>query len=279
MTTINKIFRIGLALTIIGIILKQFFDTREIISQQTSLKIVPLDINNPIVKTDVKNNISPIDAQELQTQIAPVSIKTKMVILREADEVQDLGNGRKMWSFSSPNPWNKIVYDPSNEYPWAFYLKTKIPSLNSYEAWKNIIPNIDLVKNGSIVIPSKDEASALAIANLMVINFSGDMSFDDILKKNLIQISISKAKSHGVVQNKLREQLNTSKKSSKPVESMCNSNSKQGREPMQTFTTDKPKSNIDFTASGFSDTFEHFNEEKISMDGIQAFENNDLVKF
>ena len=43
---------------------------------------------------------------------------------------------------------------------------------------------------------------------------------------------------------------------------MCNSNSKQGREPMQTFTTDKPKSNIDFTASGFSDTFEHFNEEK-----------------
>jgi hypothetical protein len=279
MSTINKIFRIGLALTIIGIILKQFFDTREIIIQETNSKIIPLDINNPIIKTNVKNNITPVDAQELQSQIAPVSIKTNMPILREADDMKDFGNGRKMWLFSSPNPWNKIVYDPSNEYPWAFYLKTKIPSLNSYDAWKNIIPNIDLVKNSSIIIPSKDEASALAIANLMVINFSGDMSLDDILKKNLIQISISKAKSHLVVQNKLREQLNSSKKTIKPVENMCNTNKTHNRAPTQNFTTDKPKSNIDFTASGFSDTFEHFNDEKITMDGIQAFENNDLVKF
>ena len=99
---------------------------------------------------------------------------------------------------------------------------------------------------------------------------------DDILKKNLIQISISKAKSHGVVQNKLREQLKSSKKS---VETMCNSNQHNKREQMQNFTSEQPKTNVDFTASGFSDTFQHFNEEKISMDGIQAFENNDLVKF
>ena len=296
MSAINKIFRIGLALIIIGIILKQFFDTREIITQHSSLKYTsntpdknsvptPLDINNPIITSNVNPAGPQIDAQELQQQIAPVSIKANMAILREADDMQDYGNGRKLWSFSSPNPWNVITFNAQNEYPWQFHLKTKIPSLNSYEAWKNIIPNIDFNKNGSIIIPSKDEASALAIANLMVINFSGDMSLEDILKKNLIQISVGKAKAHVVVQNKLREQISSSRKTPKPVENMCNSDKqpRQIRAPTQNFTSERPKTNIDFTASGFSDTFEHFDsnngDNKITMDGIQAFENNDLVKF
>jgi hypothetical protein len=265
MSAINKFFRIGLVLIIIGIILKQFFDTKENIS---NLKIIPF------VKTNVENNIS--NAQELQQQIAPVSIKANMPILKEADNMQDLGNDKKLWSFSSPNPWVSISFDPREEYPWGFYLKTKVPSLNSYEAWKNIIPNISLTKNGLIIIPSKDEASALAIANLIVINFSGDMSLEDILKKNLIQISVGKAKAHTVVQNKLREQLKSSKKL---VENMCNINKLSNREQMQNFTSEQPKTNVDFTASGFSDTFQHFNEEKTNIDGIQAFENNDLVKF
>lgn len=273
MSAINKFFRIGLVLIIIGIILKQFFDTRENIVKS---KIIPLNINNPIIHTNLENNISPINAQELQKQIAPVSIKTNMPILKAANEVKDLGNGKKEWSFYSPNPWVSVSFDPYEEYPWGFSFKTSVQSLNSYEAWKNIIPNISLTKNGLIIIPSKDEASALAIANLIAINFSGDMTLEDILKKNLIQISVSKAKSHTVVQNKLREQLKSSKKS---VESMCNINKVSNREHMQNFTSEQSKSNIDFTASGFSDTFQHFNEEKINIDGIQAFENNDLVKF
>lgn len=266
MSAINKFFRIGLVLIIIGIILKQFFDTREYITK----------LNIHAIQTNIENNSPPIDAQELQKQIAPVSIKANMPILGDADDTQDLGNGKKLWSFSSPNPWVSISLDPREEYPWGFYLRTKVPSLNSFEAWKNIIPNISLTKNGLIIIPSKDEASALAIANLIVINFSGDMSLEDILKKNLIQISVGKAKSHKVVQNKLREQLRSSKKS---VESMCNINKLNNREQMQNFTSEQPKTNIDFTASGFSDTFQHFNEEKANIDGIQAFENNDLVKF
>jgi hypothetical protein len=228
MSSINNFFRIGLVLIIIGIILKQFFDTREHIMQSNT---IPLNI--PIVKTNVENNISPTNAQELQKQIAPVSIKADMPILREADNIQDLGDGKKLWSFSFPNPWVNISFDPREEYPWGFYLKTKVPSLNSYEAWKNIIPNISLTKNGLIIIPSKDEASALAIANLMVINFSGDMTLEDILKKNLIQISVSKAKSHTLVQNKLREQLKSSKKQ---VESMCNINNEK-----EHFTSEKKK--------------------------------------
>jgi hypothetical protein len=50
--------------------------------------------------------------------------------------------------------------------------------------WK-IIPNINFdPRAGELIIPSKDEPSALALANLILINFSGQMSLQNILEKN-----------------------------------------------------------------------------------------------
>jgi hypothetical protein len=106
------------------------------------------------------------------------------------------------------NPWTRVLYNPNDDYPYYFYIKIKIPSLNDYESWKQIIPNLNFdPRTGELIIPSKDEPSALALANLIVVNFTGQLSLDNILEKNLIQISVTKAKSHEVVQNKLREQI------------------------------------------------------------------------
>ena len=106
------------------------------------------------------------------------------------------------------NPWSRVLYNPNDDYPYYFYIKIKIPSLNDYESWKQIIPNLNFdPRTGELIIPSKDEPSALALANLIVVNFTGQLSLDNILEKNLIQISVTKAKSHEVVQNKLREQI------------------------------------------------------------------------
>jgi hypothetical protein len=114
----------------------------------------------------------------------------------------------KILEFDKPNPWTKIIFDKSQEYYYNFYIKIKIPSLNDYQAWKKIIPNIDfLPKTGELIIPSKDEQSALAIANLIISNLMGYLSMDDIIEKKLIQISISKCKSHEIVQNKIRQQI------------------------------------------------------------------------
>jgi hypothetical protein len=110
--------------------------------------------------------------------------------------------------YDVPKPWSKVVYIPNSPYPYNYFIKLKIPSLNDYESWKTIVPNLNFdPRSGDLIIPSKDEASALALANLISINFSGQLSLDNILEKNLIQISISKAKSHEVVINKLREQI------------------------------------------------------------------------
>ena len=110
--------------------------------------------------------------------------------------------------FNSSNPWTKIVKSKDDEYPYHFYLKINIPSLNDYTTWLQVIPNLGFdPRSGELIIPSKDEISALAIANLICINFAGRISITEILNKNLIPISINKARKHKVVQKKLREQI------------------------------------------------------------------------
>jgi hypothetical protein len=118
-------------------------------------------------------------------------------------------NGKKYIAFDNPNPWTSLMIDEQEEFPYLFHIKLKIPSLNDYDNWKRIIPNLEFnAQTGELIIPSKDEPSALAIANLISINFLGQMTLQDILDKNLIQISINKSKTYEMVQNRLREQLN-----------------------------------------------------------------------
>lgn len=107
-------------------------------------------------------------------------------------------------------PWSRVLYDENDEYPYQFHIKLNIPSLNNFQDWHNIIPNLKFSPTTrELIIPSKDEPSALAIANLISSNFAGQLTMEDILNKNLIEISISKAKTHKIVQNKLREQIIT----------------------------------------------------------------------
>jgi len=113
-----------------------------------------------------------------------------------------------IWSFVQPKPWTQIIYNYGQEFPFRFFIKIKIPSLNDYQIWKQIIPNMDFdSKTGEIIIPSKDEAGALAITNLIVSNFQGQLSIENILEKNLIPISITKAQQFEMVRNKLKEQI------------------------------------------------------------------------
>ena len=48
-----------------------------------------------------------------------------------------------IWSFSQPNPWTQIIYNNNDAFPFKFYLKVRIPTLNDYQAWKQLIPNLE----------------------------------------------------------------------------------------------------------------------------------------
>jgi hypothetical protein len=186
----------------------------------------------------------------------------------------------KIMVFDKPNPWTKIIIVPLEEYPYFFHIKAKIPSLNDFESWKKVIPNINFdPRAGELIIPSKDEPSALALVNLILINFSGQMSMQNILEKNLIQISIAKAKTHELVQTKLREQImeNIYGKQFNSVQSNYQQDlaKEKTRDPVISQNSSNPD-RIDFKSESFSDTFEHFSDNLNESKNIEAWDGNDF---
>ena len=194
------ILKLFFILIILYIVINSMMEEPEIEPPKPNIKIVP---SAP--------EVLPANMDEQDK----IKIKTKKHIIKAVpdDTMEHLYEQRpkskpRVQEFDSPNPWSKVVYDMNEMYPYNFYIKLRIPSLKDYEDWKQVIPNIDFnPMTKDVIIPSKDEASALAVANLMVICFSGMMTLENILEKDLIQISIAKAKSHEMVQNKLREQI------------------------------------------------------------------------
>jgi hypothetical protein len=183
--------------------------------------------------------------------------------------------------FDKPNPWSKIIIDQTQEYPYLFCIRVKIPSLNDFENWKLVVPNLNFdPMTGELIIPSKDESSAIALANLIVINFSGQISLKDILDKNLIDISVTKSKSFEVVQNKLREQImeNLYGKQFNVSQTSFEKDLAKKREPfINTNNESNNESNkkVDFKSENFTDTFEYFSDNNIE-EGIEAWDGNDF---
>jgi len=113
-----------------------------------------------------------------------------------------------IWRFDNYNPWSQIILRPGNDFPFTFFIKMKIFSIKVFEDWKNIIPNIDFNSlSKELIIPSKDEEGALSVTNLLLNNMNGKLTLENIINKNLIPISVAKAKKFILVKDKLREQI------------------------------------------------------------------------
>ena len=97
------------------------------------------------------------------------------------------------------------------------------------------------------------------------------MSIDNILEKNLIQISVAKSRSYEVVQNKLREQImeNLYGKSVTKVQTSF-------EQDLARNTFNDNSGRVDFTSEQFSDTFEHFSDQSQSGSvNIEAYDGSD----
>lgn len=245
---------------------------------------------DPIVNNVVKEKLTNTNQTNEVTTVAlaPVSVKVRDVI--EAPPVQtpqsikqqrtnEVGQNKSM-EFDRPNPWSRIIVDETAEFPYNFMIKLKIPSLNDYENWKQIIPNLDFsAQSGELVIPSKDEASALAVANLISVNFLGQLSLKDILDKNLIQISIAKAQNYEIVQTKLREQIITNLYGNKATTTQTTFEKDLARSgASDSYSTGSRSSGpVDFQSETFTDTFQHFgsNNNRAGVNEIEAYTGND----
>jgi hypothetical protein len=222
-----------------------------------------VQVYNPpqILNTATKN---------IQKQVSFAPIKNSLVQKSKSESDPDPDPDQKVWDFNVPNPWTKIVYNMNDDYPYHFYIKLTIPSLNDYQTWKQIIPNLNFnSRTGELIIPSKDEPSALALANLIVINMTGQLSLENILNKNLIQISTAKSRKYEIVQNKLREQIKE------------NLNKKINLNIPDIFEKDLAKIDIsknNITSDKFNDTFKHFSDELDNTNNteIGAYDGSDF---
>lgn len=110
--------------------------------------------------------------------------------------------------FEKPNPWIKVVVNENSKYKYNHYIRVKIHNIHSYNKWLDMLDNIVVDnKNNIIVISTHDEPSALAIINIILINILNQITFEHILNKNLINISINKCQNSVTVQNKIRQQI------------------------------------------------------------------------
>ena len=118
------------------------------------------------------------------------------------------GNSIYNWDFLENKPWNKIVYNYNNDFPYYFFIKARINNLDEYQKWKKILPNLDFdPKRKSLIIQTKDETTALAVANIILSNLQGKIELKEIIEKQLIPISINRAKKYDMVKNNLKQQL------------------------------------------------------------------------
>ena len=111
------------------------------------------------------------------------------------------------WEIENPQPWNVIVYIENDEYPYKFSFKY---NLNNYKSkikkWNKIIPNMSY-NNNLLLIPSKDENSALVILNLLLKNIMDELNFNDIIENDLITKSLTKINNFKVIRTKIIEQI------------------------------------------------------------------------
>ena len=118
-------------------------------------------------------------------------------------------NKYKNIEYDNPNPWNKVIYNPDSKYLYTFFINIDIPSFNNYHDWKKILNNIEYIpKNKELAISTQDEETAIAIINLIIMTFTNKISIDDIISKDLINISIIKTKENIDIKEKFREQIN-----------------------------------------------------------------------
>ena len=266
--------------------------------------ITPINLpksNSYSLINSLETNVKPLNIADMlkpRTNIINPSIN-KLNFFNNSEKFADNESRKKSVRFSSDiledddfeqehemlNPWSKIIKTKDEDYPYHFYLKINIPSLNDYTTWLQVIPNLGFdPQSGELIIPSKDQISALAIANLIAINFSGKISLTDILNKKLIPISINKARKHKIVQKKLREQIkehiygktlmkdNTDFEQDLAIKTQTNTDNITND---LTTMVAAPKSQ-----SEFKDTFRHFTDQPMENNyNIDPYDGNDFSYF
>jgi hypothetical protein len=164
-----------------------------------------------------------LNNEEIEVETLEENTNQGLVMNKVPDIINKLGkptinNSEYMlWVINKPKPWEEIVYKFEDPYPIKFIKSVFIPNSDIINKWKQIIPNIEIASVNNkklklpnkvkLIIPARDEESALGILNLMINTFKNQLSFEEIVQNNLIQVSLAKIKNHPIVKQKIIDQI------------------------------------------------------------------------
>ena len=148
-----------------------------------------MDDKSILKESKLKNDEEEIDEEPTNNDFDIKILETKD---NEYFDIKNNYNNHKIINIDDPNPWNKIeVSDNFKKY----FLKIYNFNDENFIKWKNLIKDLDYdITNKEIIIQNDSEEDALAIIHLILSNFNQEISFDEIIAHNLINISIEKAK-------------------------------------------------------------------------------------
>ena len=157
-------------------------------------------------QTEENKMISPLPPQKPMVYETPNSFVHPQ--LGKPDKIIEEGY---LYLIENPNPWVGIIFNQNKKNNYIFILRIQDPSKfsnNRANNWKNVIPEFSInFQTGEMLIPSPDEESALGLANLILSNLTNQLEFENIIKNNLISISINKIKAHPSIRKKIIEQI------------------------------------------------------------------------
>lgn len=182
-----------------------------IFEEDSSSECSDCNKTNSIFSEDIKSKTQVKKVKQVKKENNPL-VKTIKKLNKKYGEPSNLqkinGSSVYSWEFLDNQPWNKIIFDYNNNFPYFYYIKAKINNLDEYQKWKKILPNLDFdPKRKSLIIQTKDETTALAVSNIILANLQGKIELNEIIEKQLIPISINRAKKYSMVKSKLKEQL------------------------------------------------------------------------
>ena len=121
----------------------------------------------------------------------------------------DIKEEKKEENDNLNEPWDKVDIDVDKN---KYYIKVNNFDEYKFIEWKKLPIKIDYdIDNKYLIIKTKSEETALAVANLFICNMNNELDLQYIIDNDLINVSKLKAKTHKLVKTKLIELIKEGK--------------------------------------------------------------------
>lgn len=166
-------------------------------------------VNQPSQNKIENNEQTEEDNHELDEPVEnnePNNVQTNDQTMTHPEYGNPIGESELGLVFMGKAPWSQVFIDnKNNKTCYGLNISNFMNNKQLLHKWKEIVPI--MLSEYLLIIPAEEEIIALAIANMILSNLSGNISIEDVMKKNLIQQSINKMSQYDLAVKKIKENI------------------------------------------------------------------------